>query len=370
MKKIDDKYEQLGVQRGEGRNEIKTNLQGYISNQFIPFGRELDWEWEDDIIPAYKVDINEILTARALTDTTGGIRDSESTVRRTELETTDPDVTTTRRVADAEEVQQQTPEIRRIEEDAETDEGRPPRRSSVQEGSGDGVPRRLGDYQGVDDGVEGVRVRREGDVPDDPDLTTPRRTGRENFIPETPTTGRLRREGDDDEPVEGVPVPRLRREGDGDDEPVETRREYDEREDISTRIDPPDLKRGGGGERPKPRKGDKIDIEKPKKRTGTAVKDEKKSKQAGKRYPVEVGWKQGFGYRIYNLETDESKFTLDRPNWIPEIKGKGSAEESFTVNTFDNDPPSQKELDMGIVKTIMSKNLGFRSKKSPNKRKV
>ena len=359
MKRIDDEYEGLGFKRGE----IKTDLSNYVARDFLDdesyeryldeMGKSVeineDWDWD-----GFRFQGESVLPQRAVTEPTGGIRGSESTVRRTELETTDPDVTTTRRVADAEEVQQQTPEIRRIEEDAETDEGRPPRRSGVQEGSGDGVPRRLGDYQGVDDGVEGVRVRREGDISDDPDLTTPRRTGRENLIPETPTTGRLRRQGD------------------GDDEPVEVQREYDEREDISTRIDPPDLKRGGGqrGEQPTPRKGDKIDIEKPKKRTGTAVKDEKKSKQAGKRYPVEVGWKQGFGYRIYNLETDESKFTLDRPNWIPEIKGKGSAEESFTVNTFDNDPPSQKELDMGIVKTIMSKNLGFRSKKSPKKRKV
>ena len=156
-----------------------------------------------------------------------------------------------------------------------------------------------------------------------------------------------------------------------DDRRRDDRRRDDRREDDRRRRERRDRDRG------RDRSKDKKD--KPKLKLPELDKDKPKDKKKKQAKIQKIGndanrslskYLQGFGYRIYNLETDESKFTLDRPNWIPEKKGKGSAEESFTVNTFDNDPPSQKELDMGIVKTIMSKNLGFRSKKSPKKRKV
>ncbi|SVC11815.1 uncharacterized protein METZ01_LOCUS264669, partial [marine metagenome] len=111
---------------------------------------------------------------------------------------------------------------------------------------------------------------------------------------------------------------------------------------------------------------------KPPEPSTSTPKEKPKSRalKAGKEFPVEVGWKQGMGWRVVNLETDTNVFTRKKPDWIKRAtKKKGSAEETFTVHTYDNDPPSQKELDMGIVKSLVSKALKFR-RTPKNNRKV
>ena len=67
-----------------------------------------------------------------------------------------------------------------------------------------------------------------------------------------------------------------------------------------------------------------------------------------------VAFKAGFGYRIVNLDTGKSDFTLEKPEALPVETGKGAAGRSFRVLSTDKDPPSQRKLDMGIFDVTVS----------------
>ena len=73
------------------------------------------------------------------------------------------------------------------------------------------------------------------------------------------------------------------------------------------------------------------------------------------RFPEVVAYRAGFGYRIVNIETGESAFSLERPEGVPEEEGPGAADRSFTILTTDIDPPSQRDLDLGITSVNVSR---------------
>ena len=156
----------------------------------------------------------------------------------------------------------------------------------------------------------------------------------------------------------------------------EEKRVADERRDEKRKDEKPKHDRPDTTKRNKPTTTEKrkptTPRRKPPEPSTSTPKEKPKSRalKAGKEFPVEVGWKQGMGWRVVNLETDTNVFTRKKPDWIKRAtKKKGSAEETFTVHTYDNDPPSQKELDMGIVKSLVSKALKFR-RTPKNNRKV
>lgn len=74
----------------------------------------------------------------------------------------------------------------------------------------------------------------------------------------------------------------------------------------------------------------------------------------GEDFPEQVAWKQGFGYWNVDVDTGESVFTLENPG-VPDFEGEGSADDTFRVLDWDNDPPTDHELDMGIVKARSSR---------------
>jgi len=63
-----------------------------------------------------------------------------------------------------------------------------------------------------------------------------------------------------------------------------------------------------------------------------------------------VCWRQGFFFVTLNMDTGERSYSRIRPEGVPVAEGKGSARESFSVLSSDFDPPTQRELDMGIVR--------------------
>ncbi len=71
-------------------------------------------------------------------------------------------------------------------------------------------------------------------------------------------------------------------------------------------------------------------------------------------------------YRIADINRAELSTTFDRPDGIPNLEGPGSAVDSYRVILWDNDPPSQVELEMGVVTLIAGETLRF----GPSKRRA
>ena len=67
-------------------------------------------------------------------------------------------------------------------------------------------------------------------------------------------------------------------------------------------------------------------------------------------FPELVAWRSGFGFRTLDLDTGETTFSEDPPPGMDSLAaGPGSAGETFTILRQDDDPPSQRDLDLGIV---------------------
>ena len=79
-------------------------------------------------------------------------------------------------------------------------------------------------------------------------------------------------------------------------------------------------------------------------------------------FPERVGYKAGFGFREVNLDTGESKFSLEPPPGVPDLSGPGASERSYRVLSWDDDPPTQRELDLGIFKAVVGRKINFRPK--------
>ena len=73
------------------------------------------------------------------------------------------------------------------------------------------------------------------------------------------------------------------------------------------------------------------------------------------RFPEVVAYKAGFGYRIVNIDTGESAFSLERPEGVPDEDGPGASGRSYTILTTDTDPPRQRDLDLGITEVNVSR---------------
>ena len=54
---------------------------------------------------------------------------------------------------------------------------------------------------------------------------------------------------------------------------------------------------------------------------------------------------------------------------VPLTEGPGLAKDSFRVLGYDHDPPTQRELDMGIVTASAGRGLGYRRRKAGRRRK-
>jgi hypothetical protein len=86
----------------------------------------------------------------------------------------------------------------------------------------------------------------------------------------------------------------------------------------------------------------------------------RRRRKPGQDFPSRAAWKQGFGYRELDLDTGKSKFTLEPPPGVKIAEGPGSARKSFTVLEFDDDPPSQREIDMGAVLATVGEEIVYR----------
>ena len=85
-------------------------------------------------------------------------------------------------------------------------------------------------------------------------------------------------------------------------------------------------------------------------------------------FPEQVAWKQGMGYYVANIDTGEKTFTFENPG-VPDLKGKGTAPETFRVLRTDKDPPSDRKLKMGAVDAVVGKRIAYRGKRSKAKHK-
>ena len=86
-------------------------------------------------------------------------------------------------------------------------------------------------------------------------------------------------------------------------------------------------------------------------------------------FPELVAAKAGFGYRIFDMDAGTSRFVLDRPPGVPAESGEGAAHRSHTVLSYDDDPPDQRDIDMGAFSVRVSRDgLKYRPKNRERRR--
>ncbi len=88
----------------------------------------------------------------------------------------------------------------------------------------------------------------------------------------------------------------------------------------------------------------------------------------GKRFPELVAWKQGFGYYVMDIDTGKKRFQLENPG-VPDLSGKGTADDTFRVLARDDDPPTDRTLAMGAVKAITGHDIKYKPRRKPRKRR-
>ena len=66
-------------------------------------------------------------------------------------------------------------------------------------------------------------------------------------------------------------------------------------------------------------------------------------------FPKVVAWRSGFGYTTHNLRTGKTTFDDERPDGALEVSGPGAARKSFSVLEKGTTPPTQRQLDKGIM---------------------
>ena len=92
-------------------------------------------------------------------------------------------------------------------------------------------------------------------------------------------------------------------------------------------------------------------------------------------YPEKAAFRWGAtGYPVLDIDTGKVVYVKEKPEGVPSTSGPGSAGESYTVLSYDDDPPSQRDVDLGIVRGVAGKGIKFRpprknKKKRPAKRK-
>lgn len=94
---------------------------------------------------------------------------------------------------------------------------------------------------------------------------------------------------------------------------------------------------------PKPRRDDPGNLKQRKKRSG-----------AKQRFPEIAAWKQGRFWKVLDFDTGKITTSLDPP--FPGLKvatGDGAPNETFKVIRFDDDPPTQRQIDMGAVRAVI-----------------
>ena len=118
---------------------------------------------------------------------------------------------------------------------------------------------------------------------------------------------------------------------------------------------------GGGhrGRMKKGRRGLNGDRRQPSKR---------RTQPRDRRFVERSAWRQGFGYWVLDHDTGEKRFQLDRPTGVPDVTGPGSARESYTPLSYDDDPPTQAKLDMAAVEAVAGHSLQFRGKPKRRRR--
>ena len=98
----------------------------------------------------------------------------------------------------------------------------------------------------------------------------------------------------------------------------------------------------------------------------------RRGRQAGAvPYPDTIALRAGFGFRTIDMDTGEARFTLEPPPNMRSIEGgPGSASRTFTILSEDYDPPSQRDLDIGIMKmTVGRQGVKFRRKSAGRRRR-
>ncbi len=70
-------------------------------------------------------------------------------------------------------------------------------------------------------------------------------------------------------------------------------------------------------------------------------------------FPELVAWQSGYGYTVHNLRTGENRFVEDRPAGVPQTSGDGAARRSFTILQRGPKPPTQLELDKGVMRVFV-----------------
>ena len=110
---------------------------------------------------------------------------------------------------------------------------------------------------------------------------------------------------------------------------------------------PPPLPRGKTPK--KPPGGKKTPIPRGPGPSASLLKRKARRRQA--KYPHLVSFRSGAGWLTHNFDTGHTRYSAHRPPGARSVKpGPRLAERSYTVLQYDDDPPSQSELDRGIMR--------------------
>ena len=87
-------------------------------------------------------------------------------------------------------------------------------------------------------------------------------------------------------------------------------------------------------------------------------------------YPEKAAFRWGAtGYPVLDIDTGKVVYVKEKPKGVPSTSGPGSAGESYTVLSYDNDPPSQRDVDLGIVRGVAGKGIKFRPPRKNKKKR-
>ena len=99
----------------------------------------------------------------------------------------------------------------------------------------------------------------------------------------------------------------------------------------------------------KPPRGKKTPIPRGPGPSASPLKRKARRRQA--KYPHLVSFRSGAGWLTHNFDTGHTRYSAHRPPGARSVKpGPRLAERSYTVLQYDDDPPSQSELDRGVMR--------------------